>query len=179
MSRFTNPAGRAPAQAQGYVQAIFEILGDREPLAVLAELPEWIASRTATLDDARRRRPESPGKWSIHDLVQHLTDSETAFLWRTRLICAEEGDPTLQGYDQDKWAARLRYQDAPFAEVLEELTVMRRRSLRLLRSLTPAELAKAGQHVERGRETLAHLLKLYAGHDLVHRRQLERILAAV
>ncbi|HET7042105.1 MAG TPA: DinB family protein, partial [Gemmatimonadales bacterium] len=72
---------------------------------------------------------------------------------------------------------RLRYQDAPFAEVLEELTVMRRRSLRLLRTLTPAELGKAGQHVERGRETLAHLLKLYAGHDLVHRRQLDRILA--
>lgn len=179
MSDFTNPAGRAPAAAQSYVQAIFEILGDRDPLTVLAELPEWIATRTATLDDARRRKPEAPGKWSIHDLVQHLTDSETAFLWRTRLICAEEGDPVLQGYDQDKWAARLRYQEAPFGEVLEELTAMRRRSLRLLTSLTPAELAKAGQHVERGRETLAHLLKLYAGHDLVHRRQLERILKAV
>ena len=178
MSEFTNPAGRASEAASAYVRSIISLVGDRDPLAILAELPAWLAATLAPVDDARRRRPEAPGKWSAHDVIQHLTDSETAFLWRTRLICSEEGEPAIQGYDQDRWAARLRYQDAPFAEVAEELTVMRRRNLRLMRSLTEAELAKAGQHVERGRETLQRLLLLNAGHDLVHRRQAERILAA-
>lgn len=177
MSEFTNPAGRAPEAANAYVRSITSQVGDRDPLAILAELPDWLARTLAPVDDARRRRPEAPGKWSVHDVIQHLTDSETAFLWRTRLICAEEGEPTIQGYDQDRWASRLRYQDAPFAEVAEELAVMRRRNLRLMRSLTAAELAKAGLHVERGRETLQRLLLLNAGHDLVHRRQAERILA--
>jgi uncharacterized damage-inducible protein DinB len=177
MSEFSNPAGRAPEAASAYVRSIIALVGDRDPLEILGELPEWLRRHVASVDDLRRRRPEAPGKWSAHDVVQHLTDAETAYLWRARLICAEDGEPTLQGYDQDKWAARLRYPDAPFAEVLEELTAMRRRSLRLVRTLTPAELQRAGQHVERGRETLALLLTLMAGHDLVHRRQLERILA--
>jgi hypothetical protein len=30
-------------------------------------------------------------------------------------------------------------------------------------------------HSERGEETVAHLIRLYAGHDLLHLRQIERI----
>jgi hypothetical protein len=33
-------------------------------------------------------------------------------------------------------------------------------------------------HSERGPESLGHLMKLMAAHDLVHRRQIERVLAA-
>ena len=179
MSQFTNPAGRAPAAAGAYVRSVTALVGDRDPIEVLGELPGWLEARTLPLDDAARRRPEAPGKWSVQDTVQHLADAETAFLWRTRLICAEEGEPVLQGYDQDRWAARLRYQGAPFDEVLDEVIVMRRRNLRLVRTLEPAELEKAGRHDERGRESLGLMLPLMAGHDLVHRKQIERIIAAV
>jgi len=34
-------------------------------------------------------------------------------------------------------------------------------------------------HVERGEESLAHLLRLNAGHDLLHLRQIDRILRNV
>jgi hypothetical protein len=176
MSDFTNPAGRAPTAAMTYVRAVTGLVGDRDPIEVMNELPAWLEARTLDIEDILRRRPEAPGKWSVHDVVQHLADAETAFLWRTRLICAEEREPMLQGYDQDHWAARLRYQDAPFEEVLEELIVMRRRNLRLVRTLRPEELERAGQHVERGRESLALMLPLMAGHDLVHRRQIDRII---
>lgn len=176
MSEFSNPAGRAPTAATAYVRAVTGLVGRRDPVEVLNELAGWLEARTLGLDDTIRRRPEAPGKWSVHDVVQHLADAETAFLWRTRLICAEEGEPVLQGYDQDRWAARLRYQEAPFDEVLEELRVMRRRNLRLLRRLEPRDLERAGQHIERGRESLALMLPLMAGHDLVHRRQIERII---
>ena len=179
MSQFTNPSGRAPEAAAAYVKSVIALVGDRDPIDVLAETPERLETLTLPLSDEKRRRPEAPGKWSVHDVVQHLTDAETAFLWRTRLICAEEGDPVLQGYDQDRWAARLRYQEGQFEDVLEELVVMRRRNLRLLRSLTAADLARAGQHVERGRESLGLMLPLMAGHDLVHRRQIERIIGGL
>lgn len=176
MSDLSNPAGRAPAAASAYVRAVIGLVGQRDPIELLNELAGWLETRTLSLEDAARRRPEAPGKWSVHDVVQHLTDAETAFLWRTRLVCAEVGEPVLQGYDQDRWAARLRYQEAPFDEVLEELIVMRRRNLRLIRLLEPRELERAGQHVERGRESLGLMLPLMAGHDLVHRRQIDRII---
>lgn len=178
MSQFSNPAGRAPEAAGAYVRSLVALVGTRDPIEVLTELPGWLEARTTSLDDAQRRRPEAPGKWSVHDAVQHLADAETAFLWRTRLIAAEEGEPALQGYDQDRWAAHLRYQGAPFAEVLEEVIVMRRRNLRFVRTLEPHELERAGRHVERGRESLSLMLSLMAGHDLVHRRQIDRIIGA-
>lgn len=179
MSEFTNPVGRAPAAATAYVRAVTGLVGTRDPIEILTELPGWLEARTLGIADAARRRPEAPGKWSVHDVVQHLTDAETAFVWRTRLICAESEEPVLQGYDQDRWAAHLRYQEAPFDEVLEELIVLRRRNLRLVRSLRPEELERAGRHVERGRESLALMLPLMAGHDLVHRRQLDRIIGGL
>jgi hypothetical protein len=39
MSIFTNPATRAAKDAAAYVSAILELLGDREPIAVLREMP--------------------------------------------------------------------------------------------------------------------------------------------
>lgn len=179
MSQFTNPSGRAPEAAANYVRSVIGLVGDRDPLAILGETPEALEAMTLPLDDAKRRRPEAPGKWSVHDVVQHLTDAETAFLWRTRLICAEEREPALQGYDQDRWASQLKYQDGAFEDVLEELVVMRRRNLRLLRALGAADLERAGMHVERGRESMRLMLPLMAGHDLVHRRQIERIIGGL
>jgi hypothetical protein len=41
--------------------------------------------------------------------------------------------------------------------------------------LTPAELLRVGLHGERGEESLDRMRRLYAGHDILHLRQLERI----
>jgi hypothetical protein len=56
------------------------------------------------------------------------------------------------------------------------LTAMREANLRLWRAFTPAQLARVGHHSERGPESAELYLRLAAGHDLVHRRQIERIL---
>jgi hypothetical protein len=58
-------------------------------------------------------------------------------------------------------------------------TAVRRANLRLLERATPADLKRVGLHAERGEESVGHLRSLYAGHDLLHRRQIERIRAVV
>ena len=52
---------------------------------------------------------------------------------------------------------------------------LRRANLRLLVRASPDELKRVGVHVERGEESLEHLCRLYAGHDLLHLRQIERV----
>ena len=39
-SPFNNPAGRAPEDAGAYVRSIIELLGDRDPLVVMAQLAQ-------------------------------------------------------------------------------------------------------------------------------------------
>jgi hypothetical protein len=178
MSVFTNPATGAAEHAAAYTSAILELLGDREPTAVLREMPLALPRAVAGLSPQQLREPERPGKWSIGQILQHLADSEVVGAWRMRLILAQDRPP-LTGYDQDLWAERLHYNQMDPSDALEVFAVLRRANLRLVDSASPAELKRVGVHVERGEESLEHLIRLYAGHDLLHLRQIERVRRAV
>ena len=172
---FSNPASNAAASAGAYVRALLEVLGQRDPLEVLEELDGWLDRRFAGLPEASLQRPEAPGKWSAADVVQHLADSELVLGFRMRMILTEDR-PAIQGYDQDKWARTLRYPDVPLADARAQLSALRAANLRVLRRLGPAEMQRVGLHSERGPESVGHLTKLMGAHDLVHRRQIDRIL---
>lgn len=171
----SNTAGSAPGAGAEYTRAILAALGDRDPFAVLAELVSSLETRLHSVPDDRLRRPEAPGKWSAIEVVQHLADSELAVGWRVRLILTQE-TPVLQPYDQDAFARELGYRGIPLREAMAQLDALRNANLRLYRSLSPAQVARAGMHTERGRESVEHIIRMMAGHDIVHRRQLDRIL---
>jgi hypothetical protein len=178
MSVFTNPASGAPEHAKAYVAAVLDLVGDREPLAILRATPDALRHAIDGLTLRELRQPERPDKWSIVQVLQHLADAEIVWAWRMRLILAQDR-PVLTGYDQDQWAERLRYADADPRQALEEFTIIRRGNLRLLERATPQDLRRVGVHAERGEESVEHLRRLFAGHDLLHLRQVDRIRAAV
>jgi hypothetical protein len=176
---FSNPAGAAAAAgAAAYTQALLDILGTRDPIEVLREMVPWLTVRTLGLDDATLRRAEAPGKWSVIEVVQHLADSDLVFGFRLRMILAEDRPP-LQGYDQDEWARTLQYREVQLETALDQLRSVRAANIRVLRSASATLLERVGLHSERGPESAAFLLRLMGGHDLVHRRQIDRILSAV
>lgn len=174
MSVFTNPASGSAEHGRAYTEAILGLLGSSDPLPVLRATGDALRRSVADMSDDEMSVPEAPGKWSVRHVLRHLADSDLVWAWRLRLVLAQDRPP-LTGYDQDAWAARLHYQDAPPAESIEEFAIVRRGNLRLLEHATPADLGRAGVHAERGEESLAHMMRLYAGHDLLHIRQIERI----
>ena len=145
---------------------------------VLGRTAEGIREAIAGMSEAQRSQPESSGKWSVRQVVQHLADSDLVWAYRVRLVLAQERPP-LTGYDQDLWAQRLRYDQAPIDEALDQFTILRRSNLRLLRAASADDLRRVGVHAERGEESVEHMLRMYAGHDLLHLRQLARIRQAV
>jgi uncharacterized damage-inducible protein DinB len=178
MSVFTNPATGAAGHAQAYVAAIFDLLGSRDPLSVVRETPSALGREIEGLSVGQLRTPERAGKWSIGQVLQHLADSDLVWGWRLRLVLAQDRPP-LTGYNQDLWAERLGYDEAIPEESLEMFRVLRRANLRLVERASPEDLQRIGVHAERGEETLAHHLRLYAGHDLMHLRQIDRIRTAI
>jgi hypothetical protein len=177
-SILSHPAGGASAAAQSYVRALLEVLGDEEPLEVLAELPKALRSLTRGVPRRAMRTPEAPGKWSIVEVVRHLADSELVFGYRLRMTLAHD-QPRLEGYDQDLWAERLHYRAATLASSLAVLLPLRAAHLQLLRSLGEDELRRVAVHAERGPESVADMVRLTAAHDLVHRRQVARIVKSL
>jgi hypothetical protein len=91
-----------------------------------------------------------------------------------RLILAQDR-PAITGFDQDLWAERLDYAHADPNESLETFAILRRDNLRLIEHATPEDLKRVGVHAERGEESAGYLVRLYAGHDLMHLNQIERI----
>jgi len=175
---FSNPAGAAAATAPTYVRALLDMLGRRDPTEVLGELLPWLSERIRGVNDSTLRRPEAPGKWSVIEVIQHLADSDLVFSYRLKMMLTEDRPP-LQGYDQDGWAGELHYREVPLDLALDQLRSMRAVNLHLLRRLSPSQLERVGLHSERGPESAGFLLQLMGAHDLVHRRQIDRILSTV
>lgn len=178
MSEFSNLATDTAEQVQAYVDALLGLLGSREPLEVLESTPDALKEAVAGLTREQDGTPELPGKWSVRQVVQHLADSELVGGFRFRMVLAHDG-PQLPGYDQDLWADRLGYEDADLETALGDFIHLRRMNLRLLRRATPDDLQRVMHHAERGDEPLARMLKLYAGHDLLHLRQVKRVRQAI
>jgi hypothetical protein len=178
MSVFTNPAARSVDAAMEYTKAILALLGDRDPLEVLATTAPAVRRLVTGVSPAELNSPEAPGKGSTRMVVQHLADSDLVWGWRLRLILAQERPP-ITGYDQDAWADRLRYAEVELADALADFEQFRRSNLRLLSRVPESERARIGVHAERGEESVDHIIRLTAGHDVLHLRQIERILGVV
>jgi len=178
MSVFTNPASRSIEQAHAYTAAVLGLLGPNDPISVLGSTPDGLRRAVEDLTERQLSRPEAPGKWSIRHVVWHLADADLVWGYRLRMVLAQDR-PMLMGFDQDRWAERLRYDQAPVEMALEEFRVLRRSNLRLIAAASPDDLRRVGVHAERGEESVAHMIRLYAGHDLLHLRQLTRIRQAI
>ena len=161
-----------------YAQGLLDRLGGRDPLSVMESSIAGLNAIFAGVDDASIRKPEKPGKWSMIEVAHHLADSDMVAGFRIRMIVAQERPPIV-AYDQELWVEKLRYRDAALPDVLTQFAVLRSANLRLARRLTPDDLARFGIHTERGGESAGYLLRLMAGHDVVHLAQLARIRAAV
>ena len=178
MSVFTNSKNAAKEHAFRYTEAVLGLLGERDPLEVMAGHVPALKKLIRGLTPEQLRTRESPRKWSILEVLGHLSDTEIVYRYRLRMIVAEPGC-TIVGYDQDAWCKRLKYQEQEPADVMKEIESVRNSTLRWLRTLSDAELNRAGEHDERGEETARHIMKMVAGHDLLHRSQIERIRAIV
>ena len=178
MSVFSNTSKDAPELRAQYASAVLELVGDRDPIDVLRDTPGEAARAVATLTPEELKVREEAGKWSIAHVLRHLADTDVVWGWRMRLILAQDRPP-ITGFDQDLWAERLDYANADPNESLETFAVLRRDNLRLLERATPDDLKRVGVHAERGEESVGYLMRLYAGHDLLHLAQIERVRKAV
>jgi hypothetical protein len=178
MSQLTGAATTAVADAAAYTAGILAALGSRDPVEVLHTSPAAVRQAVSGVPFAVLSTAEKPGKWSMLHVVQHLADAELVGAFRFRMILAQDR-PALQGYDQDRWADALRYAESDLDGALEQFAALRAANLRLVERASPEERRRVGVHAERGEESVEHMVRMYAGHDLVHLRQMARIARAV
>ena len=155
-----------------YVERLEALLGSTDPLDVLTETPRALGRVVQGVAPELFERAEGPGRWSLADLARHLADTEIAYGFRLRTALTVE-TPHFPAFPENVWVDRFR--DEPLEDALQRLDVLRRSHLAVIARIRPSELERVGVHSERGVETVRRMVRLWAGHDLVHLAQGVRI----
>jgi hypothetical protein len=137
-----------------------------DPLRLLqSQADEWTVLYSG-LSEAQGAFRYAPGKWSLKDLLQHLSDAERIFAYRCLRIGRGDATP-LPGFDENAFAASADADSQPLAALVADFSAARQASLCLFRSLPEAAWANRG--VSNGRELTARCIPyLCLGHAAHH-----------
>ena len=161
--------------AQEYTQRLLSYGEGKDPLRLQQAAPAKLAALLKGKTGKQLMRRPAPEKWSVAEIVAHLADAELAIAWRIRQILSNNAIP-IQAYDQDIWARTFDYAHRDPRASLATFRTLREANLALLKSVSRKLWDNYGVHQERGNESVSHVVRMVAGHDLNHLQQVEAIL---
>lgn len=103
------------------------------------------------------------GRWSIQQVVVHCMDSDLIATDRMKRMIAED-NPTLLGYDKNKFVENLFYHEQPAEQAVQVLDLNRKLFAEVLRRLDTSVWQRKGSHNERGPVTAGAYLKSTVDH---------------
>jgi hypothetical protein len=112
-------------------------------------------------------------RWSIHEIIVHIADSEVNSYIRARRGIAEPGS-TILGYDQDGWAIRLHYHDQSTDDYLQLFRWLRHTTYQLVKNQPESVWRQTYVHSDNGPTTLDEWLNIYEDHVPGHIWQMQK-----
>lgn len=124
---------------RGYVEA----LPATDVLTVMEHQLRWIETLASIVDPARETFRYAPGKWSIRQVIGHLSDAERVFGYRA--FCISRGDETpLPGFDENDYVESAASEKRDLESLAGELAALRRSNILLFRNLPPGSATNRG-----------------------------------
>ncbi|MEZ6062740.1 MAG: DinB family protein [Planctomycetaceae bacterium] len=151
---------------------------DADLMAAFADGCTMLRSAISGLSDEQLDLVPIPGKWSIRQVVCHLTDFEIISAARIQRIIAEE-NPTLFDADPDTFASRLAYGRRDVQDDLATIDALRRHMLRMIRCCELEDFQRTCVHSVDGPMTLEAIVERTARHIPHHVRFIEEKIAAM
>lgn len=161
-----------------YQKKLLDLLGRQSPIEVLCKTADVLSGIARENPKQKMQSRPFEGKWTPCEVLGHLCDSEWVYGFRVRLVLCQD-KPTILGMDQDLWVAGQRYNERDPEELVEQFRCLRSYNLHTWRCMKATDFERTGQHNERGSESLGLMLKMNAGHDLLHIDQITRYLKAI
>jgi hypothetical protein len=141
-------------------------VGDGDIIDILREQSEAIRGLFARVPAERNRYAYAPGKWTLAESLQHVTDAERVFSYRALRIARGDETP-LPGFEQNDWVPVSGAHDRPLTALVDEFAAVRAATVALFAGL-PADAwtrrGTASGHVV----SVRALALMCAGHALHH-----------
>jgi len=143
--------------------------------AILASIPEKLRREIATLSPHEMKARPAPDKWSIQIVLAHLDDVEELGMRSRVEAMVTEDRPVLKSFDQVARVVEQGYERKDPRQTLASFGRQRRKNVRWLRQLRPADFRRKGVHEKVGEISVEELVNEWAFHDLGHLKQILEI----
>ena len=108
----------------------------------------------------------SKEKWSIKQIVGHITDHERIKMFRAFLLSRNDS-VELWGYDQNSLVENSRFDELPLQQLVTDFRNVRSSSISFIDALSEKQLGRKGM-ARNYKVTLETFLKSIIGHELHH-----------
>jgi hypothetical protein len=106
------------------------------------QLPEVIAFLRSIPED-KHDHAYAPGKWTIRQIVGHLSDGERVFQYRAFRFSRADTTP-VPGFDENLYVDNAPFANVSMADLIAEFEDLRRASIHLYSNLDEAALSRRG-----------------------------------
>jgi len=148
---------------KGYVARVPE--GDI--IAILATQIEDTVMLFRELSDEQALRAYAPGKWTIKEVIGHMSDAERIMSCRALRFARNDATP-LPGFDENEYVPAAQSNQRPLPSLLAELTAVRRATVALFAGLPLDAWTRSGA-ANQNNVSVRALANIIAGHELHHR----------
>jgi uncharacterized damage-inducible protein DinB len=160
-----------PNEYAPYYDRYISLIAEQDIVGVLERQLKETAALLATRSEQEGDFRYAPGKWSVKEVIGHVTDTERIFAYRVLRIARNDSTP-IEGFEQDDYVRFGPFAHCSLADLAEEFSLVRRATLAMLTKLDQQAWTRRG--VANQSEISARALAwIIAGHELHHRGVLE------
>jgi hypothetical protein len=167
----------APNEYLEYYHKYISRVPEGDIVAILVTQLEDTLTLLRDVSDERALHAYAPGKWTIKEVIGHMSDVERVMSYRA-LRFARADQAFLQGFDENGWVPAGEFNQRPIASLIAELASVRRGTISLFAGLPANAWTRTG-NANNAQVSVRGLAWIIAGHELHHRELIAtRYLAA-
>ncbi len=137
------PAQKSEYPQHKYFSRYIEYSDAQDVIVLLKNQQETIIQLFQHLPEDKQNYRYAEGKWSVKELLGHITDTERIFSYRS--LCIARGEQaSLPGFDEDAYVAMANFSEQSLADLLEQYRLVRSSSIALYASMTDEIAARMG-----------------------------------
>jgi uncharacterized damage-inducible protein DinB len=150
-----------------YYKGYVSLVPEGDIIQVLTDQMKETVGIVSILNDEQLAYRYATGKWSVKEVLGHITDTERIMSYR--LLSIARGETTsLPGYDENAYVEEAGFDDLPVRDLLEHFVAVRLATIQLIKSLSKKALERKGTANGHPVTTRA-LMMIIAGHEIHHR----------
>jgi hypothetical protein len=155
-----------PTEYGDFYRVYVNMVGEGSILRLLTAQRDAALQLLRSIDEERAEHRYAVGKWSIKEVIGHVTDSERVFAYRA--LCFARGERAPQpGFDQDAYVAAADFNRRSLGDLAAEFSQVRYANVTLFGGFDEDVWLRRG--VANGVEfTVRSIPYIIAGHELHH-----------